>query len=150
MARQSRERGKSVAVFEHGDTEYTVDVDAELHIDRGDIQKCFVDQPGKYAWYATIYAAALTNVDRCKLELEVTKSRVASGMRSSVDSKGKVPSEATIDKLLPGDEEVIAAEEKLISAKHQEGVLRAVKEAFQHRRDMLIQLGYDLRLEQRT
>jgi len=143
-------RGLLQAVFEYGDTEYTLNVDAELKIDRGNIQDCFMDQPGKYAWYATVYAAASTNVDRCKLNVEIVKSQVASRLRSMIDSKGKAPSEAKVDKILPGEQEVIEAEEKLIEAKRQEGLLRAVKEAFQHRRDMLIQMGYDLRLEHRT
>lgn len=145
-----RERSTTTALFVYGETEYEVDVDAELKIDRGDIQKCFMDQPGKYAWYSTVHAAAMTYVDRCKLELAITESKTASRLRSQADSKGKVPSEAAIDKILPGEPEVIAAHEKLIKAEEQEGVLRAVKEAFQHRRDMLIQMGYDLRLEQRT
>jgi hypothetical protein len=150
MAKTSRVRGLSQVVFVYGDTEYTLEVDSELKIDRGNIQECFMDQPGKYAWYSAVYAAASTRVDEAKLRLEIVKSRVSSKLRSRVDGKGKAPAESAIEKMLPGEEEVITAEENLIEAKRQEGVLRAVKEAFQHRRDMLIQMGYDLRMEQRS
>lgn len=150
MSERRRGRDLTMATFVYNGCEYEVDVDAELHIDRDVLSESFRDQPGKMAWYGAVFAAATTRVDECKLALAVTTARVAARLRSTPNDKGKTPSEAAITSQLPAEQEVIEAEQRLIEARRQEGVLRAVKEAFQHRRDMLIQIGYDARIEMRT
>jgi hypothetical protein len=148
-------RGKTRARFVYNGIEYDVDVDAELDVDRENLFEQYRKQPGAYAFYASAYAAAQMEVGRSELSLAVAQSRAADRLRHipvGTDSKGKPkdPSEAFIDKELPRQQEVIEAKEALINARGQEAVLRALKEAFQHRRDMLIQIGYDQRVEMRT
>jgi hypothetical protein len=148
-------RGPNKIQFVYHGMEYDVDVDAELSVDRENLAKDFMEQAGKYAFYAAAYAAAQMAVEQADLDLAIAKSQTAARLRATplgTDSKGKPkdPSEAYIDKELPRQEEVISAQHTLIKAKAQEAHLRAIKEAFQHRRDMLIQLGYDTRVELRT
>lgn len=148
-------RGKTHARFVYNGLEYDVDVDAELDVERDNLFEHFRKQPGAYAFYASSYAAAQMEVERAELQLSIAQSRAADRLRHTpvgTDSKGKPkdPSEAFIDKELPRQQEVIDAKEALINARGQEAVLRALKEAFQHRRDMLIQIGYDTRVELRT
>lgn len=148
-------RGITRIQFVYNGVEYDVDVDGELAVDRENLQLDFGEQAGKYAFYATAYAAAQMAVEHAELDLAIMKSQAAARLRATpvgTDSKGKPkdPSEAFIDKELPRQQEVIEAQRAIIKAKTQEGMLRAIKEALQHRRDMLIQLGYDTRLEMRT
>lgn len=148
-------RGNTRIQFVYNNIEYDVDVDAELSVDRGNLGQEFGEQAGKYAFYATAYAAAQMAVERADLHLSIAESQAANRLRmtpTETDAKGKckVPSEAFIKAELPRQQEVIEAKEELIKARMQESMLRSIKEAMQHRRDMLIQIGYDTRVEMRT
>jgi hypothetical protein len=142
-------RGRNVAKIDYNGLRYEIDIDSELSINREDLPTGYADQPGKYAWYATVYVAAQLRVERMRMRLEVVQSTVAAKLRSKLDDKGKPPSEASIKSQLPSNPEVMAAQEDHLRAIEEEGVVRAVKEAFVHRRDMLIQMGADVRAEQR-
>lgn len=152
MAQTTRGRTRIRFVFEG--IEYDIDLDKELAVNRENLALDFAEQMGKYSFYATAYAAAQIAVERADLHLSITKAREAAALRaipSGQDSKGKDKflSEGAIDKELDRREAVIAAKEALLDARLQEYALRAAKDAFQHRRDMLIQLGYDARAELR-
>jgi hypothetical protein len=134
----------------HKGQNYPINVDEEINIDPLNFQDACYDQPGKFAWYSAVHAGAMTLVDRTKRSLEVTKGRVATRFRGTKDvNTGKTFSETAIDKLLDTDPEVIEAYERYVSAQEQEYLLKAVKEAFVHRRDMLTQIGADRRQELR-
>ena len=148
-------RGKTKARFVYEGIEYDVDVDSELDVVRENLFNEFKEQPGKYAFYAAAYAAAQMAVERASINVSIAESQASARLRATpvgTDSKGKPkdPSEAFIKSELPRQKEVTDAVDKLVDARGQEAVLRALKEAFQHRRDMLIQIGYDTRVELRT
>ena len=134
----------------HDGLNYEIDINEEISIDPQNLPAVFSEHPGKFAWYATVHAAAQYVVDQAKLTLDVLRSEVAARLRAITDGKGKKPSEALIASALEGDEQVKDAQRSLIEAKRQEAVLKALREAFTHRRDMLIQLGASEREEKRS
>ncbi len=138
----------SVTVVHEGNR-YKIDIDKEISIDQQDLMTAFLDQAGKYAWYATVHSAAVSRVERLERKSKVVRSMVADRMRRMKGEDGKKISETEIGSRLDSDPEVVKAEEEVMDARSQEGVLRAVKEAFVHRRDMLTQIGADVRQEKR-
>lgn len=165
-------RGKNEVSVVHRGTQYTIDIDAELAIDEQDIKSCYIDQAGKFAWYAVVNAAAMKRVDDLKTELDVVRAEVdvakagaSARLKEEMtertkDAKGKekikLPAQNAIEAILDSQPEVKSARERvadvqkrLVQAKYEQEVVRAVKEAFTHRRDMLIQMGADARMEQR-
>ncbi len=134
----------------HDGLNYEIDVDAEIGIDPQNLKEAFTSQAGQYSWYATVHAAALHYVEVTKRKLDLVKSQVAGEWRGRVTEKGKPYSETAIASMSDSDKRVEGAHQDLLEAKRQEGILRAVREAFAHRRDMLIQLGANERLEKST
>jgi hypothetical protein len=134
----------------HQGAPFRIDVDAEIRIDQTDLMQSFLDQAGKYAWYAAVHAAALAMVDRTKRQRDTTKARAMSRLRRERDPKtGKYPSETQVLNMVDAEEDVEAAQKAYHDALEQEYILKAVKEAFAHRRDMLTQIGADVRQEKR-
>lgn len=168
-------RGKNVVTVIHNDIKYEIDVDAELAIDEQNIKDCYIDQAGKFAWYAVVHAAAMRRVDSLKMRVDVLRAdidvakananvRLKKEMTttSMVGAKGKekekitVPSQSAIDAVVDAAKEVVearsavdAAKKSLVEARYEQEVVKATKDAFVHRRDMLIQMGADVRQEQR-
>jgi hypothetical protein len=168
-------RGLNEISVVHGGTKYVIDVDAELVIDEQDIKSCYIDQAGKFAWYAVVHAAAMRRVDTLKMrvdvlraDIDVAKAKANDRLKkemtitSVVGAKGKekekisVPSQSAIDAVVDAAAEVIearsavdAARKSLVDARYEQEVVKATKDAFVHRRDMLIQMGADVRQEQR-
>lgn len=159
-------RGSNEVTMVHDGTRYTIDVDAELSIDEHDIKSCYVDQAGKFAWYAVVHAAAMRRVDQLKMafdisltEIDVAKAKASARLKEEMakaSEKGKPPAQNAIDAIIDSQAEVVGArasvakaQEALVQARYEQEVVRAVKDAFVHRRDMLIQLGADTRMEQR-
>lgn len=158
-------RGKNEVVMVHDGVRYAIDIDAELGIDEQNIKDCYIDQAGKFAWYAVVHAAAMRRADQAKMaldlaraEIDVAKARAAARLKGEMTSEksGKPPAQNAIDAILDSQPEVVkaraevtAAQEALTQAHYEQEVVRAVKDAFTHRRDMLIQLGADTRQEQR-
>lgn len=165
-------RGKNEVSVVHRGTKYTIDIDAELAIDEQNIKDCYIDQAGKFAWYAVVHAAAMKRVDDLKTELDVVgaevgvaKAAASARLKEEMtertkDAKGnekvKLPAQNAIEAILDSQPEVKSAREKvaavnksLVQARYEQEVVKAVKDAFTHRRDMLIQLGADARMEQR-
>ena len=133
----------------YNETEYDIDVDAEMALNPNDLESSFLDHAGKYAFYAVVHAHAQGAVDDAKHQLEMAKATEGSRLRGVKDDKGKAPSEKRIELMLEEQEEVIKARKAYNEAKRQEAILKAVREAFVHRRDMLIQLGASERVERK-
>ena len=168
-------RGRNEILVIHDGTKYTIDVDAELAIDEQDIKSCYIDQAGKFAWYAVVHAAAMRRTDTMKMRVDVLRpgvdvakakanSRLKDEMTTTtmVGAKGKekekitVPSQSAIDAVVDSASEVVEArsvvaqaQKSLVDARYEQEVIKATKDAFVHRRDMLIQMGADVRQEQR-
>lgn len=166
-------RGPNRIDVVHDGTKYEIDVDAELAIDEQNIRDCYIDQAGKFAWYAVVHAAAMRRVDMLKMrvdvlraEIDVAKAKAKERLKgeltekSEPDKKGnvkiKLPSQAAIDAVADSQPEVInaraavsKAQQSLVDARYEQEVVKATKDAFVHRRDMLIQMGADVRQEQR-
>ena len=131
----------------HDGASYEIDISAETAIDPQNLEEAFTTHPGAYAWFATVHAAALYVMDKAKLQLDVVKSEVSAEFRGQLNDKGKPYSETAITSMLDSEHRVVEASRALIEAKRQESILRAVREAFAHRRDCLIQLGANERME---
>lgn len=159
-------RGSNVISIVRESTRYEIDVDAELAIDEQDIKTCYVDQAGKFAWYAVVHAAAMKRVDTLKMrvsvlraEIDVAKAKANDRLKKEMTEahdKKKAPSQSAIDAVVDSAKEVVEArtavakaQQSLVDARYEQEVVKATKDAFVHRRDMLIQMGADVRQEQR-
>lgn len=165
-------RGPNEVTIVHDGVRRIIDVDAELNVDEQDIRTEYIAQAGKFAWYAVVHAAAMKRTDNAKMaldiaraDIDVAKAKANERLKEEMtvrekDKKGvekiKLPSQTSIDALLESQPEVkearanvLVSQQAYTQAHYEQEVVRAVKDAFVHRRDMLIQLGADTRMEQR-
>ena len=126
----------------------------DLAIDPGDINQSFIDQPGKFAWWAVMAAKAraaekqddfirktlvgtLDSKVRQELELDgekITESKVTSGIYKHADYVAAV-------------DEYNKLREQWVQANEDASVLEAARDAMYQRKDMLISLGANMRMD---
>ena len=157
-------RGQNEVTIVHDGVRRVIDIDAELAIDEQNIKSDYINQAGRFAWYAVVYAAAMRRTDKAKMvldmarnDIELAKATATSRLKEEITKeKGKPPAQNAIDAIIDSQPEVVKAraavakaQEGYVQAHYEQEVVRAVKESFVHRKEMLISLGADARQEQR-
>jgi flavin-binding protein dodecin len=125
------------------------DVKKELAIDEGNLSQDFIEQPGKFAWWGVLAEVAKSYIDTTKAELERAQAGADRRAREQLDMDGLKVTESAVDKAIKLDEEYQAALKKHNLAKKNAGVLDKISKAFDHRKEMLINLGAHLRREEK-
>ena len=119
----------------------------EVAINEGDLNTEFKEQASKYAGFATAEANAKARVLTAKLRLEVVDSQMTKQIRERLVKEGVKATEKMISSEVITTKEYQVAQNNLIEAQRAADIARGVKEAFQQRKDMLIQLGSSKRQE---
>lgn len=114
-----------------------------LKINEEDLNEDFTSQAQKYFKAAMNFHKAEKQVQVEKQALDIIVAQKDSELRSS----GEKTTEAYIDKAIKGDEEVQAQKRRIMDAELQVGLHQACMRAWEHKRDMLIQVGAVQRAE---
>jgi hypothetical protein len=130
-----------------GSEVHTLDPDEELKLSEETINEDLKSQPARYAFYAVMQEAAEGEVADSKLNLETTEAALDDVFRTEAAKANTKITEANISNKIKLNEEYTAAVIALNKAKKQAGTLRAIKEAFNHRKDCLISLGSMMRAQ---
>jgi hypothetical protein len=120
---------------------------SDVKINEGDLNKEFVSQAALFAKYAMQEARAQGEVIRTKFILEVTEAEVASKIREGYRLKDQKITEKQLEAEVLKNPAHRAAYRKYLAAKESAEILRAAKDAFAQRKDMLVQLGLTKRQE---
>lgn len=134
----------------------------DLAIDYSDINQSFIDQPAKFAWWATVCAQARAIYEHSKEQVERYEDFIKQQLIGELDAKmrtkieldgGKV-TESKVEKAIYASDEYKAAIEQLndmrdsmLKAQENYSILYAARQAMDQRKDMLISLGAQLRQE---
>lgn len=114
-----------------------------LKINEEDLNEDFTTQAQKYFRAAMNFHKAEKQVQLEKQQLDVVIAAKDSELRNS----GEKTTEAYIDKAIKGDEDVQAQKRRIMDAELQVGLHQACMRAWEHKRDMLIQVGAVQRAE---
>lgn len=114
-----------------------------LKINDVDLNDDFIVQPQRYFKAAMNFHKAEKQLQLEKLALEDLIAKKDSELRSS----GEKTTEAYIDKAIKGDEGVQLQKRRIAEAELQVGLHQACMRAWEHKRDMLIQVGAVQRAE---
>lgn len=143
-------------------SENTVDLNEDLRIDSENINEAFCEQPAKFAWWATVAAQAKSLVDRKKLEIEAQDDYLKKTLtgeldyevRTSLEMNGEKVTESKVTNGIYSHEtykserdKLFAMKQELLDLQAQATVLDIAKESMIQRKDALISLGAQLRLE---
>lgn len=138
----------------------TLDLNQELLIDIDNITQSYIDQPSKYAWWATLASRARAKVDDLKLRVEIQEDFLKKTLKGELDAKfrkqleleGEKITEGKVENRIYSSEEYNAEKEKLfeirahlLKATEDAVALEIARDSFNQRKDMLISLGAQLR-----
>lgn len=143
-------------------SENVIDLAEDLKIDVDNINEAFIDQPCKYAYWATVAAQAKTLADRKKLEVEKQEDYLKKTLigeldievRRDLELEGEKITESKVtnsifahDRYKEESEKLYKLKAELVELQAQVATLEAAREAMDQRKDSLISLGAQLRTD---
>jgi len=133
------------------DVTYENNLQDDLKIDQTQLDREFVEQSEKYAYYATLAELAKDREARLESELKVLSARIdweirdqAAALQAS-NTKVKLTEEMVKNQVI-ADSRIQTKNKELLEARKLAGMLRVAKESFLQRKDMLVSLGANHRV----
>lgn len=119
----------------------------DLHFTEASINEGMTRQAALFAHYARLSADATYQSDRAKQQVDLLEAQLNQKFRDSLVTAGTKFTEKSIDSMVIQDSGYQAAQERAHEAKAIASMVASAADSFRHRKDMLIQVGADLRLE---
>ena len=114
------------------------DFQADLRIDRNNLQEEVASQPSLYAYWAARAEEAEHNLEHLKLQTEIMSANLDKEARAAFNAEGKEkPTIEQIANRIKRDPRWQAQQNALLEAKRQLGICRAAERACYQRKDML-------------
>ena len=126
-----------------GITEYDINYENELKCDEVTINEDLKNQPSLFAFYAVFAEIAESEVAILKLETEKTEAILDDEYRGKLEKS----TENMLKNAVRRDERYLSLMYQLNTAKKNAGILNAIKEAFHHRKEILIALASNMRAQ---
>lgn len=129
------------------DKQFSINLSEQLKIDENDLLTAMRTQAVNFGFVATCCELAMAKKDRLEQELENIKASTYFRLKGG-DYKEKYEgkdTERALTNAVSLEDEVIEAEEGLIKAKEQVGLLFAAKAALEQRRSMLMSINANKR-----
>ena len=130
-----------------GKRKYTCKLDKELGIDRSDMNLEMSRQPAHYAWYASLTALARDFHVSLVNDRRTLYANLDSKYRDVYDDRGLKITEKAIENGVLRDSEYVEFSVKVSDAKLNLDLLQAAMDSFQQRKDMLISISSNMRVE---
>ena len=139
-----------------------VDLAEDLNIDTTDINTAYIEQPGKFAYWATVALQAKFAYERKKQEVnrqedflkKTLYGKLDSTIRAQLELDGERITEAKVINAINTHKDYLIEQEhlyqlqsELLELQERFQQLEVAKESMNQRKDMLISLGAQLRLE---
>lgn len=119
----------------------------DLHFTEATINDGMTRQAALFAHYARLSADATYQSDRAKQAVELLEATLNQRFRDGMIAAGTKFTEKSIDAMVIQDSSYQAAQERAHEARAIASMVSSAADSFRHRKDMLIQVGADLRLE---
>lgn len=119
----------------------------DLSFSPNTIDDAMMTQASLFAHYATQAAKAQLQADRLKSQVELIEALIDKEIRDEAADSGRKITEALVEKTIRLDSRYQDAVSNYNEAKMVATMTKSVTEAFTQRRDMLVQIGKDLREE---
>lgn len=119
----------------------------DLEFNQTNISTAMTRQAALFAHYSTLSAQAQFQADRADQQVDLVEAQLDQQYRDSFASAGTKITENVIKAAITKDSKYQAALTRKHEAKAIAEMVRSAADSFRHRRDMLIQVGADLREE---
>lgn len=132
------------------DREYVLDYEEELKIAEETINQNLADQPQRYCFYAMLEELAEETMGQAKMTLEIIEAETDKLVRERLVQAGAKFTEAVVMNEIKTDPTRLKALVAFNEARAVVGKLHAIREAFIHRKDMLVTLASNMRAQMDT
>ena len=129
-----------------GDIEYAITPTEDLQVNQMHINDEFATHSEKFGWYSTAYELAVDYELRKKAELERAYANLDQEARLYLADQKKV-TEKMVENMVITSDLYKQIQEEYLDAKKNTGVLKGIRDAMMHKRDMLVGLGANYRAE---
>lgn len=137
-----------------GKAKYENTFTEDIAIDRTDLDGEFLTHSDKFAYYAGLAELALARSERVKFELDVLYAQLDVEKRQqfatyneSLDAKSKLKqTEKMVENEVIGDARYAEKMNEYLELKKTAAILNRAREAFNHRKEMLVQLASNSRV----
>lgn len=127
-----------------GNEKITLDPEEELRMDEATINDNLKEQPSLFAFYAVLAEKAHAELNESKLTLEILEAELDAKIREVAVKK---PTEKQIQQQILLDDSYQEARMEVIRANKQLGILKSYKDAFNHRKETVIALASNMRVQ---
>lgn len=137
-----------------GDRVYDGDLEAEARVDTdpAGLNQALAEQPGKFAWWATLEVLSRALAESVERELAIKHAELYAhyeAAMSSTDTDGK-RARPTVDKIksqVIRHKDYVAIQQRLASAAEQRELLTVARQTMQMRKDSLLAVASNMRAE---
>ena len=129
------------------DNSGTVDLNNELQIKVGRLREELVKQPGKFAYFGVLWALSSFKSRRLKARIKALEAELDQEFRQKWPYKAIRPTEPAIRRAVVSNPRLQKLQRASDEADKQTELLLIAKQAFEQRKDMLIQISANNRGE---
>lgn len=122
-----------------------LNVSEELAITEATLTEDYMEQAGKYAWWATLAESAKAHRDKKEIDRDKAEARADKRVRKELELDGMKITESLVKSRIKLDDEYLEAVAEYNKAKKNATILEKISRAFDHRKEMLISVGAQLR-----
>lgn len=126
------------------------DLIQELKINRHDIDREILKQPGKYVWWATVYAKVSEKVDSLQEQLNQLEAKLAIKYVERLREKKQRYKVSDVKYFITGDSEHRHLRRKLRHWQNSERILKFAERGFTQRASMLQSYAANTRRERKV
>lgn len=119
----------------------------DLEVTALDLNTAMIRQPALFAHYAGLAARLDREVNKWEHFSEVLEAKLDREIRDNAVKEGIKYTETQIKSLCRVDGRMVKAQMKVNEAREAASIAKSTAEAFRHRRDMLVQLAFNYREE---
>lgn len=119
----------------------------ELKMDETTINDDLKNQPSLFAWYAVLEELAEKDFAEAKLAFDLMLAFLDKSFREEATKSNSKLTETQLLNQMRLDTQYLEATTRVNESRKNVGVLRAIKEAFAQRKDMLITLASNMRAQ---
>lgn len=129
--------------------EFTMDLRIEMAMSEHTLNQCLLEQPGKYAWWATVYSDAKAVLEQEEFNLSILEAELGNEARDVIESQGGKATVANVKDYVLVQPQYKELKGSVIWWRGHVSKLKYVVGAFEQRSNSLAQLGAQLRADKK-
>lgn len=137
----------AITIVDQNGEVVTYSLREELSINKFDVRSEFYTQPSKYVYWSSLLEQVRLMEESLAVELDRYRASIYESSRQAVavETNNAKPTKDQIESKIELDTTYNSLKNQLVQVRQNTKQLQSVVKAFEHRKDMLVQIGAELR-----